>query len=282
MSIDLSQLPAPTVVETLDFEAVLAALKAAVVVRAPDLEEVLTLESEPLVKLLEVAAYREVVLRARINDAAAAVLLATAAGADLDQLAAWWGVTRYPGETDSALRIRTQSALDALSCAGPRAAYRWHAMAASTEVLDVGVDTPRAGIVRVSVLAVAGDGSADPALCSLVSAALNAEEIRPLCDTVQVIPAEILTYAVTATLHLNTGPDAQTVRAAAAAALATYTAGVHRVGKRVARSGLAAALHQPGVQWVDLVSPAADVIATVTQAPHCTAMTLTLMVESAA
>ena len=56
--IDLSQLPAPDVVETLDFETILAERKATLVSLYPEDEQeavarALTLESEPLVKYLE-------------------------------------------------------------------------------------------------------------------------------------------------------------------------------------------------------------------------------------
>jgi hypothetical protein len=73
--IDLSQLPAPDVVETLDFETILAERKATLISLYPEDEQeavarTLTLESEPLVKYLEENAYREVILRQRINEAA--------------------------------------------------------------------------------------------------------------------------------------------------------------------------------------------------------------------
>ena len=61
--IDLARLPPPDVVETIDYEAVLSSMKADLMARAPELAPVLALESEPLVKLLEVAAWREMVLR---------------------------------------------------------------------------------------------------------------------------------------------------------------------------------------------------------------------------
>ncbi|MDO5641497.1 MAG: hypothetical protein Q4G26_03800 [Paracoccus sp. (in: a-proteobacteria)] len=48
--------------------------------RAPQLGPVLDLESEPLTKLLEVSAYREMVIHARINDAARAVMLLSMLG----------------------------------------------------------------------------------------------------------------------------------------------------------------------------------------------------------
>ncbi|PTE18480.1 baseplate assembly protein, partial [Cereibacter changlensis JA139] len=93
-AIDLSQIPAPDVIEPLDFETILAGLKAAIIADAPELAGVLALESEPVVKLLEVMTYRSLLDRARVNDAARAVMLATATGADLDNLAALLGVSR--------------------------------------------------------------------------------------------------------------------------------------------------------------------------------------------
>lgn len=91
--IDLSQLPAPDVVETLDFETILAERKATLISLYPEDEQeavarTLTLESEPLVKYLEENAYREVILRQRINEAAKAGMVAYAIKNDLDQLAA--------------------------------------------------------------------------------------------------------------------------------------------------------------------------------------------------
>ena len=91
--IDLSQLPAPDVVETLDFEAILAERKATLISLYPEDEQdavarTLTLESDPLVKYLEENAYREVILRQRINEAAKAGMVAYAIKNDLDQLAA--------------------------------------------------------------------------------------------------------------------------------------------------------------------------------------------------
>lgn len=54
----------------------------------------LTLESEPLVKLLEENAYRELIWRQRVNEAARAVMLACAAGNDLDVIGANYNTTR--------------------------------------------------------------------------------------------------------------------------------------------------------------------------------------------
>ncbi|HAU6244574.1 TPA: baseplate assembly protein, partial [Klebsiella oxytoca] len=45
-----------------------------------------------------------------------------------------------------------------------------------------------------------------------------------------------------------------------------------------ARSGIDGALHQDGVVTVDLHSPAADVVATMGEAPHCTSVKINLVV----
>ncbi|MDX7379640.1 baseplate J/gp47 family protein, partial [Enterobacter hormaechei] len=97
--VDLNQLAAPDVVEVLDYETILAERKATLVSLYPEEQQeavarTLTLESEPIVKLLEENAYREVIWRQRVNEAARAVMLAYAAGSDLDQIGANSSVPR--------------------------------------------------------------------------------------------------------------------------------------------------------------------------------------------
>ena len=91
-AVDLSRLPAPTIVETLDFDTIYGQMLAQLLILLPGFDA--TVESDPAVKLLQVAAYREVLLRARVNDAARAVMPAYAVGADLDNLAALMSVVR--------------------------------------------------------------------------------------------------------------------------------------------------------------------------------------------
>ena len=288
-AIDLSLLPVPDVVETLDYEVILAAMKADLAARAPEVAAVLALESEPLVKLLEVCAYREVLIRARVNDAAQAVTLARATGTDLDNLAALFGVARLvinPGdplavppvaatlESDADLRRRAQLALEGFSTAGPEGAYVFHALSADADVLDVSATSPSAGDVLVTVLSRTGSGTAPAPLLATVQAALNADDVRPLCDNVVVQSAAIVSYAITATLFFYPGPDSAVVMAAAQAAATAYAAAQHRIGRDVTISGLHAALHQPGVQRVVLTSPSAALTIGSAQASWCTAITL--------
>lgn len=83
---DLASLPTPAVIEPLSFEDDLLGTADRIQSRYPDYSALLA--SDPAIKLLEVAAYREVLLRNRINAAAKASLLAFATGSDLDHLAA--------------------------------------------------------------------------------------------------------------------------------------------------------------------------------------------------
>ena len=99
-TIDLTTLPAPDVDETLDYEAIRAQHLADLAARYPDAAAVLALESEPLVKLVEAHAYRELLYRQRVNTAARSQLLAFATGTDLDHKGAFFNVPRLAGESD--------------------------------------------------------------------------------------------------------------------------------------------------------------------------------------
>lgn len=291
--IDLSQLPPPDVVEELDYETLLGERKAALVARYPADEQagiaaVLALESEPLTKFLQESAFRELLLRQRINEAARAVMLAYAKGKDLEHIAALFGIQRLvikpadpvagtPAEMeeDVDLRLRVQLAPQSFSTAGPEGAYRSLGRNADGRVLDVSATSPTEGEVRITVLSREGDGTAAPDLLEKVKAALRAEDKRPLTDYVTVQSATILHYEVSATLHLFPGPDATVVVTEARKRLATYVEACHRLGSVVVRSGLDAALHVAGVKEVELHRPADHIRPDMTQAPYCTGMTVT-------
>jgi phage-related baseplate assembly protein len=161
--IDLSQLPPPQLLESLDFEAIYARKLEQFKAIYPDWSAVL--ESDPVVKLLELSAYQELMLRAWVNDAAVSTMLAYARGTDLDNKAADYGVSRLlmtPAnpdaeppieavyEEDERLRYRCQMALEGLSVAGSRGAYLFHSLSASAWVTDASVDSPTFAAVPVS------------------------------------------------------------------------------------------------------------------------------------
>jgi len=283
MSIDLSLLPSPDVVEPLDVETIFDEMLADLIERLPEFTALV--ESDPAYKLLEVAAYREMLLRQRINDAARAVMVAYATGADLDNIAAKFNVTRLVVEAgnpdasppvlptledDERLRRRVPLAFESLSTAGPVGSYVFHALAASGEVKDVSATSPTPGDVIISVLSTKDDGAAADALIAAVALKLNDEDVRPLSDRPVVQSAEIISYAIDASLTFYPGPDRGVILAAAVAAAESYVDKQHRIGYDVTLSGIYAALHQPGVHNVTLVSPATDIAVSGIQAAYCT------------
>lgn len=281
--IDLTKIPPPDVVEELDFEAIYQEILDNFKQLYPDWSA--ALESDPVVKLLELAAYREILLRARVNDAAQACMLPYAAGADLENLAALVGVTRLisgnDAETDDRLRLRTQMALEGETVAGSHGSYIFHALSASNLVRDVAVDSPVPGQVRVTILSTEGNGEPAIELLDAVDAYLSAETRRPLTDMVTVEAAEIVPFAIDATLYVYAGPASAPILAAAEAAVQSYVTEHAKLGWDVTLSGIYAALHQPGgVKRVVLASPLADVTVGARQASHCTGITISLEVSA--
>ncbi|MBD9483904.1 baseplate J/gp47 family protein [Pseudomonas sp. PDM14] len=294
--IDLSLLPPPAVVETIDYEAILAARKAELLAlypadERPAMAARLALESEPLTKLLEENAYREMLLRQRVNEGALATMLAFARRADLEQIAARFNVARLvitpadPAavppvaavmEGDDGLRERAQMAMEGLSVAGPRNAYIFHARSADGRVADASAASPSPAVAVVTVQSALGDGTASPELLAIVAAYLSDDDRRPVADRLTVQSATVLPYTVTAVLHLaSAGPEAEPIRAAAEARLAALVTKRRRLGMEVNRSALDAALHIEGVKRVVLTGWV-DIVATQQQAPYCTAFTVSV------
>ncbi len=295
-AIDLSLLPAPSVVEPLNYEQIFAERKAYAVSLWPanqqaEVAATLELESEPLTKLLQENAYRETIWRQRVNEAALATMLASAKGADLDQVAANYNVQRLvvtPGdpsavppvaevlEDDDSLRERAQMAWEGLSTAGPRNSYIFHARAADGRVGDASAVSPSPAVVVVTVQAAQGNGSAPADLLAIVDTYLNDADRRPVADRLTVQSAQVLEYRVDATLYLATiGPESEPILDAARARLTAYVHQRRRLGMEVSESAVHAALHVEGVSKVTL-SNWSDIAATPAQAPYCVGITLTL------
>lgn len=292
--IDLSQLPAPDVVEELNYESILDARKATLISLFPDDEQAavartLALESEPLTKFLEENAYREIIWRQRVNEAARAVMLAYAAGHDLDVMATNNNTTRLiitpaddstipptPAvmESDKDLRLRAQQAFEGLSVAGPVGAYEYHGRSADGRVADISVVSPQPAYITISVLSREGDGSASDELVEVVAKALNAEDVRPVGDRVTVQSAEIVPYQIDATLYFYPGPESEPIRQAAEQQLKNYISAQRRLGRDIRQSAIYAALHVEGVQRVELAAPQQDIVLEKHQASYCTAWTI--------
>lgn len=270
--IDLSGLPAPNILAPLDFEAELTELKAELIVADPQLANALTLESEPLTKILELFAYRLMLKTNHINQTAKSMLLAYATGTTLDHLAAGVGVERLlvklgnsaavppisdVMESDAALLRRVQLEPESAS-AGSKGAYLFWALSADGDVRDASVVTASPGRVTVYVQS-HKDAVASDVLRELVRLAVDIDERRPFTDSVRIAAGQPQDWSLQAELTLYPGPDKDVVIDAARAALDKYIEQVRHLGYDVTISGLYHALHQAGVQRVSLLQPTADI-----------------------
>ncbi|WP_017477249.1 baseplate J/gp47 family protein [Pseudomonas sp. PAMC 26793] len=294
-AIDLSQLPAPQIVEQIDYELILAERKAYMISLWPIEEQAeiaarLEMESEPLTKLLQENVYRETIWRQRVNEASIANLLALAKDADLDQLAGNFNVKRLVVqeanpqanpplarlmESDDSLRERAQMSWEGLSTAGPRNSYIFHARGADGRVADATAESPSPAVAVITVLSLLGDGTAPADLLAIVKTHLSDDDRRPVADRITVQGAQIIRYQVKAKLYLLTsGPESEPILAAAEQRLLTYVSQRRRLGMEVSESAVHAALHVEGVRKVELENWV-DIVATKAQAPYCTGVTVT-------
>jgi phage-related baseplate assembly protein len=300
-------LPPPDNLQSLDFEELLAELKADILAALPDEATTIDLESDPINEQLQALAYRVVIQNNRANSQAQSIMLALAVGPQLDQLGRlpFFNVARkviaaaeplaFPPvaevlEGDEEYRERIRLSLLGLSVAGPAQAYRYHALSAHPDVLDVSVDRPQftrfqtastdipanaiviiptydAGLtdplpndIAITVMTRDPGGQASQAVTDAISAALNGETVRPISDRPRVRSVVSINVAIDATLYLYEGNEQDSVLALASQNLTDQLAKLRSIGNDLTLSAIHAGLHIGGVQRVVINSPVADTI----------------------
>jgi phage-related baseplate assembly protein len=179
-------------------------------------------------------------------------------------------------ETDDRLRERIKQAPEAFSNAGSTGAYRYHAMSAHQDIVDVAVTSPSAGVVNVYPLTAAGGPSGT--IIGAVEDALNAEKVRPLTDQVYVLAPTEVTYGIEAGITLYVSADQETVEAAVEAALDEYaTELAAELGRDIIRSQIIGRIMAvDGVYNATLASPAADTVVDDDEYATCGGVTVTV------
>lgn len=279
LSTELANLPAPAVIAELSFEAsrteFIARLKAAFDAVGIDYDVDL-LATDPGVILMEVAAYIDVNLRQRINEAIRANLLAFAYGGDLDHLAQFYDVSRQMGEGDERLRERVVLAIRGRSTGGTEPRYQAIAMAADVRIADVSVYTVgRDPTVRVAIFSSDNNGVASQSLVDKVSAALNDPAVRMVNDLIVVAPAVRQVVNISAQVWLLPQAPISTV-SVIEAALRSAWADQIVMGRDVTRSWVVSRLMLGDVQRVEIDSPASDIAVPADQAAALGAVNLTV------
>ncbi|WDE04685.1 baseplate J/gp47 family protein [Thalassomonas viridans] len=306
--LDLSRVPVPDIIEALDFESIYQQLKDQLLAINPDYREVLALESEPMAVLLQSFAYRELLLRAQINDATRANMLASATGADLDNIGARYNVGRLVVqeaddstipvtpqilEDDTSYRRRIQMAFNGLNTAGSENSYIFHALSADSRVTDADVVSPQPSDIVLTILSKEnGDGSASDELLAKVrnyfglsddGSALLAQTgsdepehgVRPLGDRLTIKSAGVQSYQIRAEISLLAGPGKENTLALVHSALQAYTRENQTLGKKVTLLGIYTALNQAGVDSVNLLQPTQDIQVASDQVAYCSDIILT-------
>jgi phage-related baseplate assembly protein len=314
---DLSQLPAPEVLKKLSYEALITerkqtlnglrplvlidgqpVLKQATLIQTdtesywkiPADQEAglyyLDLSSDPATRIIEADTYGELLLHNAHNQLAKDFLIAYATGANLDHLAANYGVSRLvisPAttnlaavlESDAALRKRTLLMIENYARGGSMGWYLFNTLSASGLVKDAAVISPNPCEIVISVLSHERDGTATPDLLAAVEDYIHSRYTRVLGDLVTVQSAEILHYELTAEVAYYPGPSSAAVKAAIETAWMNYRSQSERIGHGIHRSAIDAALHQPGVYRASIQTPANLPLAVgVMQAPYCDSFTL--------
>jgi phage-related baseplate assembly protein len=266
--IDFARLPAPNVVEEINYERLVTIYQEQVVEKMPALKRAVRLEQSPTNVILEAEAYGEMLVRARINAAARAVMLAFAKGSDLDNLAAFYNLKRdiIPAddiigrleapESDERFRRRVQLAAEAFSTAGTVGSYIFHALSADPTIRDVAVTKMNdRGGVKVTIMNSGNDPTPTTAQLTAVTKRLFAPNIKPLTDVVTVAPVKVRYVDIDAAVYLYPGPDSSLVSNDITKAMESLRNRVALTGRDLTYSALSAALNQEGVQEVKINSP---------------------------
>lgn len=276
-AIDISVLPNPEVIETVDYEAIVKLMRDDLVARFPAIVGVVDLESEPARKLLEVFGYREIVLRARINDAARANLLAFAMGSDLDHLAAFYDVVRMAGETDARLRQRVVLAIRGRSTGGTAPRYRYVALSSDIRVADAVVwREGTSPLVRCAIYATDNNGVPDAALLQTVREHMTAPDVRMVNDTILVTAAVQKVQNITARIKLLPTTSDSVIVDIENVLRADWLA-ERGLGFDLTRSWIVSKLMLTGVYSAEVVTPAADVIAQPSEAIAIGSVAITVL-----
>jgi phage-related baseplate assembly protein len=261
-----------SIFEQIDYNAIFQGIKSEFLKRAPEFSALL--ESDPAVKLLEIAAYQEMLMRFRIHEAIKSNLLAHAVGQDLDNLAEFYNVQRAESEEDEAFRNKIKARIQAWSPAGSRDHYKFHTLQADPRVKDARADSPAPGLVRIAVLSTENNGFASNELLEKVTEIITSDSVRVLTDTVEIVGCTIVPIALSATVTLH--PETpQGVLATAKTKLEAAFEAKKSLGWDVSKAWLIANLFVEGIQNIALTSPANDVAIADDACAALTSVTLT-------
>ena len=160
-------------------------------------------------------------------------------------------------ESDDRYRSRIQQAPERFTCAGPVLSYRHHALAVHQDIAEVAVWSPNPGTVDLRPVMAGGELPSEDILAA-VRAAVSADDVRPLTDTVTVQAPEIVAYEVKITWYLSRSqePLLSTIQAKVLAAVEQYRLWQRaKPGRDILPLKLSSLIEQAGARRIDMPAP---------------------------
>ncbi|WP_338482367.1 MULTISPECIES: baseplate J/gp47 family protein [unclassified Wolbachia] len=241
------------IIEKLSYEEIFSRMKEELVCRDETFSALV--ESDPAIKILEVAAWRELLLRQRMNEAVKSNLLKFARGEDLDNLAEFYGVEREKEEEDERFRKRVKAKIAGWSTGGSKEYYKYHALSADSRVKDALVESPIPGKVQISILSTQ-TGIVLEELLEIVRKQVTRDDIRVLTDTVTVIGCNITEIDIHSRMSISPIISKEEIKKQF---IEKFEAS-RRLGWNVTKSWIIANLFVDGVENVELIEPKEDVV----------------------
>lgn len=160
-------------------------------------------------------------------------------------------------EDDASYYERMRESMESFSTAGPMNGYIYFTKSVSAAVADVVATSPTPGVVDVRVLLQDGQ-QATEAVLKEIEEALNADDVRPLTDTVTVSVPETVSFDVDVTFYIAqpNAASATVIEAAARQAVKDYISWqTSKIGRDINPSYLTAKLMEAGVKRAEVRKP---------------------------
>lgn len=117
----------------------------------------------------------------------------------------------YTTEGDDRYRERIRLSKAAYSVAGPLEAYRYYALSASPNIVDVVIDSPEGNVIDIYALMDGGEIPSDEILDEIESI-VSADDIRPMTDIVTALAPEQVEFDINIKWYSTTENEATAIQ----------------------------------------------------------------------
>lgn len=160
-------------------------------------------------------------------------------------------------EDNASYYERMRESMESFSTAGPINGYIYWTKSVSSAVSDVAVTSPTPGVVDIRVLLQDGQ-EATEAILNEIQKALNADDIRPLTDTVTVSVPDTVDFSVDVTFYIpqTNSKSATTIESAVRQAVENYISWqTSKMGRDINPSYLVQMMMEAGAKRVEVRQP---------------------------